>query len=81
VTGNLENFAFWSELNKAQVYHSSSAAVSLPLTRDLFHLHPTNEASSQFLQLTNFFQNLQLQLVNDTWTYIWGSSAFFQFSL
>jgi hypothetical protein len=55
---------------------SVSATASTPMFRSLFHLPLSTESYSQFLELANSVQDLQLTATHDTWSYIWGSSLF-----
>ena len=43
---------------------------------DLFHLPLSSHAFSQYQQLVSILQDVTVQMGNDTWTYIWGSSIF-----
>ena len=51
------------------------ACNSNPL-HDQFHLPLPPEAYAQYLDLELLIQNLQIQDVKDTWSYIWGSLDF-----
>lgn len=53
---------------------SLKAAIAQPLPKDLFHVPLTTEAYTQFQQLVQSFQNLQLQHTPDRWSYTWGST-------
>ena len=43
---------------------------------DLFHLPLSSQACSQYQQLVSILQDVTVQMGNDTWTYICGSSIF-----
>jgi hypothetical protein len=53
-----------------------SVAATTPLLHDLFHLALSRLIYDQFLSFSNLIQGLLLQNFPDTWTYIWGASAF-----